>query len=421
MIQTARILAQGDEIVSGATVDTNSAWIAEQLWMRGVRVIGMAAAPDDLELLRLMLLGAGRDCDLLVSGGGLGPTSDDCTAEAVARATDLPLVERAEALAQIEERFRALGRPMTPSNRKQALLPAGCEVLENRVGTAPGFALLLGRARAFFFPGVPRELRVMLDDHLLPWLDGAGARPMMRRRFHVCGVGESVLQDRLRDLELPDGVRIGYKTWLPYNSIVLYGEPSAEGASARFEQSSAAVRAKLGRECFGEDDTTLSSALGAALAERGWTLGLAESCTAGGAAALVTEAAGSSAWFRGAIVAYANDVKHGLLGVPEQVLQEHGAVSEQCASAMAEGVRRALRVDVGLSITGIAGPDGGTPDKPVGTVCFGLGLPDETLSRTIFFGLRGRDRVRSLAAASALEWLRRRLTRERLPSSTHPD
>jgi nicotinamide-nucleotide amidase len=407
--RTARILAQGDEILTGATLDTNSAWLAEQLWMRGVRVLGIAAAPDDLSLLERMLADAGRDCDLVVSGGGLGPTTDDCTAEAVARAVGVPLAESAEALAQIAARFRAIGRPMTPSNRKQALLPAGSTVLENRAGTAPGFALSLGQARAFFFPGVPRELRVMVADHLLPWLDAAGSQPMKRRRFHVCGVGESVLQDRLRDVVLPAGVRMGFKTWLPYNSIVLYGEAAGPDAEAHFEQASAALRAKLGLDCFGEDDTTLALALGQALRARGWSLGLAESCTAGGAAALVTDAAGSSAWFRGGIVAYANDVKQRLLGVSAELLAEHGAVSEPCACAMAEGARRALAVDVAVSITGIAGPDGGTPEKPVGTVCIGLALPGETVARTSLFWARERDRVRALGAATALEWLRRRL------------
>ena len=409
-MRTARILAQGDEILTGATLDTNSAWLAEQLWTRGVRVLGIAAAPDDLALLERLLVDAGRDCDLVVSGGGLGPTTDDCTAEAAARAAGVPLGESSEALAQIAERFRAIGRAMTPSNRKQALLPAGSTLLENRAGTAPGFVLSLGRAQAFFFPGVPRELRVMVADHLLPWLDAAGSRSMLRRRFHVCGVGESVLQDQLRDLVLPAGVRIGYKTWLPNNSIVLYGEASGPDAEAGFEQASASLRARLGQDCFGEDDTTLALALGQALRARGWSLALAESCTAGGAAALVTEAPGSSAWFRGGIVAYANDVKQRLLGVSAELLAEHGAVSEPCARAMAEGARRALGADVAVSITGIAGPDGGTPDKPVGTVCIGLALPDETVTRTSSFWTRERDLVRALAAATALEWLRRRLT-----------
>jgi nicotinamide-nucleotide amidase len=410
-MRTARVLAQGDEITTGATVDTNSAWVADQLRLRGVRVLGLCAAPDDVELLARMIAEATRDCDLLVSGGGLGPTTDDVTAEAVARAAGVPLVESPEALAQVEERFRRMGWRMSPSNAKQALLPLGAQVLENPAGSAPGFALALGSARAFFFPGVPRELRTMVELHLLPWLEAGGATALLRRRLHVCGVGESLLQERLTDLAPPPGVRLGYKTWLPYNTILVYGDAEGEAARERFAATCAAVRARLGEDCFGEDDETLPGVVGRLLTARGWTLALAESCTAGGAAALATEPPGSSAWFRGGVVAYANDLKRALLGVPAELLERHGAVSEECARAMADGVRRAAGTEVGVSITGIAGPDGGTPDKPVGTVCFGLALPDGTRTRTVRFGPSGRERVRAMAAAAALEWLRRHLAR----------
>ncbi|MBI5500262.1 MAG: CinA family nicotinamide mononucleotide deamidase-related protein [Deltaproteobacteria bacterium] len=406
MAKTARIVAQGDEITTGATLDTNSAWLAERLFDRGIRVLGTASAPDDLDLLARLLLDSSRDCDLLISTGGLGPTTDDVTTEAVGKALGVPLEERAEALEQIRARFRVIGRPMTPSNRKQALLPRGTALLENPAGTAPGFAVDLGRARAFFFPGPPHELHVMADRHLFPWLQEQGSAPLLRRRFHVCGVGESVLQDRLADLALPAGVRLGYKTWLPFNSILLYGETDAAEPLAR---AAIEVRARLGEDLLGEDDETLPQVVGRLLLARGWTMALAESCTAGGAAALATEVPGSSAWFKGGVVAYSNDVKTGLLGVPATLLAEHGAVSEECAGAMAEAVRRAAAADVGVSITGIAGPDGGSPQKPVGLVCFGLALPHATSTRTVRFGIRGRDRVRSMAAATALEWLRRKL------------
>jgi nicotinamide-nucleotide amidase len=408
MMKTARILSQGDEITTGATVDTNSAWLAERLWMHGVRVLGTASAPDDVELLVRLFQDSSRDCELLVSTGGLGPTTDDVTAEAAARAAGVPLVESAAALEQVRARFRVIGRPMTASNAKQALLPRGAELLENPAGTAPGFAFDLGRARIFCFPGVPRELYVMAERHLFPWLAAQGSVPLQRRRFHICGVGESVLQDRLKDMALGDGVRIGYKTWLPYNTIVLYGDP---GAADGLAQAAAELRRRLGEDLLGEDETTLPEAVGRLLQARGWTVALAESCTAGGAGALLTEVPGSSAWFRGGVVAYADDVKTALLGVPAGLLAEHGAVSEECARAMAEGVRRAVGTDVSVSITGIAGPDGGTPDKPVGTVCFGLALPAGTLTRRAHFGIRGRDLVRALAAATALEWLRRHLAR----------
>jgi len=410
-MRTARILAQGDEITTGATIDTNSAWVAEQLGRYGVRVLGLAAAPDDVDLLARMLADAARDCDLLVSGGGLGPTTDDVTAEAAARAAGVPLVESAEALEQVRARFARMGRPMSTSDAKQARIPRGAQLLENPAGTAPGFALSLGAARAFFFPGVPRELRAMVDRHLVPWLAADGATPQLRRRFHVCGLGESLLQDRLADLALPPGVRLGYKTRLPYNTVVVYGESETREARQRFEAACEAVRGRLAEDRFGEDDETLPEVVGRLLLARRWALATAESCTAGGTAALVTEVPGSSAWFRGGVVAYANDVKRDLLGVPTALLERHGAVSEECARAMAEGVRRAMHADVGISVTGIAGPEGGTAEKPVGTVCFALALPDGTRTRTVRFPPFGRDRVRALAAATALEWLRRQLGR----------
>lgn len=409
----ARILAQGDEILNGATLDTNSGWLAAELWARGVRVVGMAAARDDGEALVRLFLQAAADCELLVSTGGLGPTTDDCTAEAAARAAGVELALSDQALVQVQARFAALGRPMPASNRKQAMLPAGADVLENPVGTAPGFAMDLGAARAFFFPGVPRELYAMVPLHLLPWLQAQphdrGLAAPLRRRLHCCGVGESALQDRLADLALPAGVTLGYQARIPYVTVVAYGDPAVPGSAEALEGVLAGLRARLGADLFGEDDDTLSSVLGRALQARGWTLALAESCTAGGAAALVTETPGSSAWFRGGVVAYDNAVKRDLLGVSEDLLAREGAVSEACALALARGVREAAGADLGLSITGVAGPGGGTIDKPVGMVCFGLAGAAGESARTVRYGDRGRDLVRSFAAASALDWLRRRL------------
>ena len=404
---TARILAQGDEITTGATPDTNTAWLARELTSRGARVVGFGAAPDDVAALAAMIRAAAADCALLVSTGGLGPTDDDLTASAAALAADVECVEDAEARAQVEARFAALGRPMPAVNLRQARMPAGATVLANPVGTAPGFCRGIGAATAFFFPGVPRELEVMAAQHLFPWLATQGLTVEGRRRLHVCGVGESALQERLAPVRIPEGVRVGWKAWLPYVTVVLYGaDPRA------LEAAAAIVRARLGPDCFGEDEVTFPRAVGASLAARAHTLGLAESCRGGGAGALVTEASGSSAWFRGGVVSYDDAVKREVLGVSAAVLAEHGAVSEPCAAAMASGARRCTGADVGLSITGIAGPDGGTPEKPVGTVCLGLDLAGDVAARTVQFGDRGRDIVRTLAAATALDWLRRRLTRD---------
>ncbi|MCI0340803.1 MAG: CinA family nicotinamide mononucleotide deamidase-related protein [Planctomycetales bacterium] len=409
MTLTARILSQGDELTTGATQDTNAGWLARFLWERGAWVLGIASAPDDLEAISRLYTEAARDCDLFVSTGGLGPTDDDYSAEAAAKTAGVGLREDADAARRVRAWFRRMNRPMPECNLKQARFPEGAEILENPVGTAPGFAMTIGRARAFFFPGVPRELYVMAEKHLAPWLVARGARPSLRRRFHCCGVGESTLQERLEGLRAPEGIRIGYKTWMPFNSVVLYGDPGVAAAADAMAGLGAEVRNRLGEDCFGEDEATLASVVGGLLQARGWTVGVAESCTAGMAAAMLTEVPGSSAWVRGGVVAYASGLKTGLLGVPEALLAAHGAVSEEVARAMAEGARRTAGADAGIGITGIAGPDGGTPEKPVGMVCFGLATPHETLARTVRYGDRGRALVRTLAAATALDWLRRRL------------
>lgn len=402
----ACIIAQGDEIVRGATQDTNSVSLAASLSARGVLVTGHISVRDDAREIAEALASAAQDVELLICSGGLGPTDDDLTALAVGRAAALPLVESPLALQQIADRYAALGRPMPSSNRKQALLPLGATLLENPAGTAPGFALDLRRARAFFFPGVPHELDVMTELYLWPWLAARGLSAPLTRRLHVCGVGESELQDRLQRIPLPPSVRLGYKAWAPYNTIVLYGDAARQG---ELDSVTVQVQQRLGVDCFGEDDDSLAMALGRLLRERGLTLAVAESCTGGGIGAMLTSAPGSSDWFLGGVIAYANTIKQRQLAVPTEVLETQGAVSEACAASMAEGARRALGADVGLATTGIAGPAGGTTDKPVGTVCFGLALEAGTRARTVRFGDRGREHVRSLAVATAVEWLRRHL------------
>jgi len=403
---TARILAQGDEICTGATLDTNSRWLAEELTARGVTVSGLGAAPDDLPQLTRLFAAHGEACDLLVSTGGLGPTDDDLSAAAAAAAAGVAIVTNAAARAQVKARYAELQRDMPAVNLRQAELPAGADVLENPTGTAPGFALTIGRSRAWFFPGVPREFKRMAAEHLFPWLDAQGLTPVRRLTLHVCNVGESTLQTKLAGLDLPDGVRLGYKTWLPYNTIVLYGR-----APDALETAAAAIEERLQADVFGRNATTFPEALGTALQERGWTLAVAESCTGGGAGALVTEAPGSSAWLLGGVISYDNAVKEQALGVPAGLLEREGAVSEPVAEAMAAGARRVTGADCAVAITGIAGPDGGTAAKPVGQVCVGLVTPEGAWTRTLQFGARGRAFVRTLSAAAALEWLRRRLLR----------
>lgn len=404
---TAIILAQGDEIVGGRTLDTNSRWIAQQLSELGVRVVGLAAAPDDIERLADLMRDVIGRVDFVVSTGGLGPTEDDYSADAAARALGRRIVEDGAALEQIRARFLAMGKPMPEVNKKQALVPEGATILENSVGTAPGFVVSQDGTALFFLPGVPSEMRHLFAVHVQPWLEERGLSKPLRKSFHVCGIGESALQEMLGGVTLAAGIRMGFQTHLPFNTVFLYGEQKDA-----MEQAAQQVRIALGDGCCGEDDRELVLTVGEMLVRRGWSLGVAESCTGGGLGAMITDYPGVSSWFHGGVVAYENAVKVALLGVSQEILDHEGAVSEPCAVAMAEGVRRAIGVDVGVSITGIAGPDGGSPDKPVGTVCIGLALPSGLHSRTVSFPGFGRGLVRSFSAATALEWLRRRLLKE---------
>ncbi len=401
---TAILLAQGDEVLTGRTVDTNSAWLAERLTHLGVRVLRIAAVGDDLEAIRHQVVRALRSADLVISTGGLGPTDDDLTAAAVAAALEVPLEEHAEALASMERIFAAHGFTMTSVNRKQARLPRGCVVLDNRWGTAPGFQVEHRGATAAFVPGVPREMRAFWRHHLAPWVvEHLGAAPVRLVTFRCMGIAESRAQERLGDLVLPEGLSLGYRSLDPEIQVRLRlpaGHP--------VEPAIVAVRERLGPACFGVDSGSLAEVVGEALLSRSETLATAESCSGGLLSALVTEVAGASRYFIEGACVYANAAKVRTCGVPEALLTEHGAVSEPVARALAEGMRARAGTSYGIGTTGIAGPTGGTVDKPVGTVHLSLATPTDTLHRRLRIP-GDRTRITRRAAAAGLDLLRRHL------------
>jgi len=422
---SVEIVTIGTEILLGHLVDTNSAYCARVLADHGVDVYAKHSVGDNADRLAVMLTGALDRADGAITTGGLGPTVDDLTKDAVARAVGKKLVLHEPSLRAIEERFRSFGRTMTENNRRQAYLPEDCIVLENPHGTAPGFVALRGDGRfVACMPGVPREMKPMLEERLVPWLvQRFGLREAIyTKTLHTVGIGESDLDRRIEDLfrtlenpkiaVLAHGFRVDVK--------VMGKADSRERAEAMIEPVAAELRARIGSGYYGDDDTTLAGAIVARLAERGLTLATAESCTGGAVADAIVEVAGASAAFRGAVVAYANDLKTSLLNVSEHTLEAAGAVSEETAVAMARGARERLGADVVLATTGVAGPSGGTQEKPVGLVWFALAFGDgEIETRKLTFpGNRADIRERATVAALGLLW--RRIERDVLAQTGVP-
>lgn len=363
------IVSLGTEVVRGELVNTNSQWLAEVISDDGFEVSEMVSIADDHSQITDCLRRLAERNDAIVCTGGLGPTTDDLTTEAVAELLGRPLVLDEASLEHIRERFRRAGRPMAPSNEKQARFPQGARILSNPEGTAPGFAVTLGRTEAFFMPGVPREMRAMFEQHVRVRLPRNAGDYVHQIRLNTFGQPESTVNDALQGLEVEHGVVLGYRAHFPEIQVkVLARGANKEAAEARAAQAADAVQQRLGPIVFSRGTLSLAGAVGGLLERRGLLLGLAESCTGGLVAQLVTENAGSSAYFAGGVVSYSNQVKRDVLGVSDELLASHGAVSQPVAETMALGARRVLHAGVALALTGIAGPSGGSDQKPVGTV-----------------------------------------------------
>ncbi len=406
------VLCTGDELLTGLTVDTNSPYFMERLLACGEQVARATIVGDVQAEIVEALSTLGARADVVLVSGGLGPTADDLTAASAAEAAGVPLVESREAMAALEARFALRGLTVTANNRRQALVPRGAQVVLNPHGSAPMFILRLGRATAFFVPGVPREYRQLVDAEVLPRIAKLREqRPDRRflafRLLRTVGLPESHLDARVASVAAahPD-VTFGFRTQAPENHLKLlaHGRTQAE-ADAALAAAEEASRAVLGRHLFGQDGQGHAAVLAALLHARRETLALAESCTGGRIADLLTAIPGASAWFPGGAVVYANAMKEAWVGVRAETLQAHGAVSEAVAREMAEGVRRATGATWGLAVTGIAGPDGGSEEKPVGTVFTALAGPRGTSFQKHRF-LGDREQVRTFSAAAALESLR---------------
>lgn len=415
MTGSAEIICVGTELLLGQILNSNAQYLAQRLAELGIAHHYQTVVGDNsLRLQRAIAIACERS-RLLIFTGGLGPTPDDLTTETIADFFGADLIEQPDVVAALKARFAQRGRVMAANNLKQALLPAGAEILPNPTGTAPG---MLWQPRpglvVMTFPGVPREMHDMWAQTAVPYLKAQGwvNSIIHSRTLKFWGVSESGLAERVDDffhLENP--------TVAPYASkgvikLRISARATTEAdAETLIEPVAQKILEIAGTDCFGVDDETLAHAVGKLLQQQGDTLAVAESCTGGGLGQAITAVSGSSSYFMGGVIAYDNRIKQALLRVDPAVLAEHGAVSGIVAEQMAAGVRSQLGTDWGMSITGIAGPGGSTPDKPVGLVYLGLASPKGVNHLECRFGAsRGRDWVRLMSISTALDWLRRQLT-----------
>jgi nicotinamide-nucleotide amidase len=404
---TVALLSIGTELTRGEILNTNASWLAAELTLAGFCVASVETAPDSIDAVAPAIRRLSAGARLVVVTGGLGPTTDDITAAAAARAAGVDLVRDESALLAIRRRVESFGGVMSGGIEKQADLPAGSETLPNVNGTAPGFSVQLGETTAFFLPGVPREMKRMFTEQVLPRVRPAAPNTSFQVRLRTYGMGEAAIGDALAGIESAHaGVTLGYRVHFPEVDVKVHARAASQALARDLALRAAEdVKARLGGVLYGEGDESFPEIVGRAVRSRGFRLGLAESCTGGLIAHLLTSYPASD-YLVGGAVTYANSAKSRLLGVSEDTLRGHGAVSAEVAAEMAEGVRRLCECDVGLGVTGIAGPTGGTAQKPVGLVYWAVAHPGGTVVRDGAFS-GDRDEVQLAAAYAGLDLLRR--------------
>ena len=408
----AEILSTGDELRSGAVQDTNAGYIARKLEEQGIFATRHQCVGDDAEGLVSVLAEIAGRADMAVVTGGLGPTRDDLTTAAAARAAGVELALDQEAEEIVKNYFKSRNRPMNPANRKQAFLPLGAVCLPNPVGTAAGFRLKIDGCRLWFLPGVPVEMKRMLHETVL----GQVTQCMGRERSHyktrtlsTFGLPESVADEMLAGFSGRfEGIRLGLRAHFPEIHVKLYGRGDAEkGLSNSMQAAVAWVSERLGDNLYSTEGESMASVLGKRLMHRKATLSVAESCTGGLISDWLTNVPGSSNFFRYAAVTYSNEAKIKMLRVSPATIRDNGAVHEKTVLEMAEGVKALCGSDYAVATSGVAGPDGGTPEKPVGTVCIGLATPRYSKSKRYYLQSADREMNKRIFAMKALDMLRR--------------
>jgi len=419
---TAAVLAIGDEVLRGEIANSNAAYLSDRLFDAGYDVRAHRVVSDTPADIRAAIESLAGEVAVIVATGGLGPTEDDRTVDVVSELLGVGVTEHGPSLDAMKQRFSAHGFALTPNNMRQVRVPAGATAFANPAGIAPGFCLRIGEAEAYFLPGIPREMESIFISQCMPRLVQRmaehGVPRAAVRTFHVYGMGESHIDHRLVGLigNIPD-VTVHFRTASPENHVkIVVRTADFAKSQAVLEQIDHELRKRIGQGIYGIDGETFPMVVGKALREAGATLALAESCTAGYAGQLLTSEPGASDFFLGGVMAYANDVKTKVLGIPAELITEHGAVSEPCARAMAEGARNLTGATIAVSITGVAGSkmdgrpvapaSGATGDKPVGSVCFAIAGPRPTKSVSKLFS-GDRERIRRAAAYHALDMARR--------------
>ncbi len=414
----AEIISVGTEHLLGQIVDTNAVYLCSVLADLGVAVYFRSTVGDNVRRVQEVFVQALSRVDLILSTGGLGPTDDDLTVATVAEVLGLPLEVNDDAWAHIQEFFRKRNRPLSGQQQKQAMLPRGARMIPNSRGSAPGVLIEHSGKTLIFVPGVPREMKGMMQDHVIPYLRAsglAGQEVIRSRILRITGLGESAVEDRVRDL-----MRSSLNpTIAPYaHTGECHLRVTARGSEQEVErlllETEALLRERLGETIYGVGDSPLEEVVAHALAARRVSIAAAESCTGGLIAHRLTRTPGASAYLDGGVVVYSNTAKRRWLGVSEDLLERHGAVSAEAARAMAEAVRAQAHTDLGIATTGIAGPTGATPEKPIGLVYIALTHAAGTEVREMRFGTEpGREGVKYLASQAALDTIRLHLLRDR--------
>ena len=407
----AEIITIGDEILIGQIVDTNSAWIGEQFNMNGIEIIQITSVRDDHNHILQALANAENNADLVVITGGLGPTKDDITKQALCDYFHTELVFHQPTLDLIIDRFKLRNIDINKLNRDQALIPAGCTILHNELGTAPGMWFEQNDTIFVSMPGVPFEMKYLVEFQLLPRLRLTGkTKAIYHKTVLTQGLPESMLAERIAAWEdaLPKHIKLAY---LP-NPMSVRLRLTARGDETEslkkdVEAEIEKLKPLIAENIFGYNNETLAEVIGRMLLEGGKTLAAAESCTGGYVSHLITLVPGCSDYYKGSVTAYSNEIKEKVLGVNPDTLRQFGAVSEEVALEMVKGVKKALNADYAISTTGIAGPSGGTPDKPVGTVWIGVSGPNKTFAKKYVFVGDHRERNIIRSAQTALQMLRR--------------
>ena len=407
------IVSIGDELLIGQVVNTNASWISPKLNEAGIRVVRITTIPDEHDAIVKALDEAFIRADIIILTGGLGPTRDDITKQTLCQYFNTRLVFDEGVFDHITKLFGDRGFEWNELNRQQAYVPEACTVLPNMNGTAPGMWFEKGGKIVASLPGVPFEMKPLITDQVIPKITSRfpGMNPLVHRTVYTQGIPESVLAKRIEAWEdsLPPTIKLAYLPRAGMVRLRLSGSGgSQEELDAQIDEAINRLNLVLPGEVFGEGDDNLEAIIGQLLLEKGKTLSTAESCTGGYIAHLITSVAGSSAYYKGSIIAYSNDIKESLLGVDPSLLENHGAVSEAVVRAMAEGARKRLGTDYSIATSGIAGPGGGTEEKPVGTTWIAIGTPAGTIAMKFHFG-KSRERNIERTAFSALNMLRKQL------------